>query len=319
MRAFQVRRGAWAGCRLGRPPTSCRSVQLLHELRHARVALIGIERHRFGEHHIHGLDQRVTRSHRRVLAVKDGPKRSVPARRPGTDGARRPSRRRTTARLKMSDRSSTSRPESCSGDMYSRVPSTWPNFVSVSLRVSRSGAPSVRAMPKSTSFTDPVSTQHDVAGLHITMQHAAAVRVRQSATPRLPRCAAPLRSVSGLHAGARQATRPSSSGITMKRSAVLFADIIESADVRVIELAYDPALHVQSACENQGPPRPTARAPSGRESLRGTPRVAAAIHLSHATRPDGGHDLIRPEARARLESHIFLGSANYRQKVPDRR
>ena len=56
--------------------------ELLHELRHARIALIGIARHRLGEHHIHGLDQRVTRSHRRVFAVEDGPQGQYPLGRP---------------------------------------------------------------------------------------------------------------------------------------------------------------------------------------------------------------------------------------------
>ena len=82
--------------------------------------------------------------------------------------------------------------------------------------------------------------------------------------------------------------------------AVLVADVVERADVRVIERRDRARL----ALEARAPIRRRA-ANSWRQDLDGhspvQPRVAGAVDLAHAARAERPDDLVRPEAGAWVE------------------
>ena len=84
-----------------------------------------------------------------------------------------------------------------------------------------------------------------------------------------------------------------------KRRALLSADVVEGADVRMGELRDRAGFTIEAFAE----------LPIGRERLRNDfdrdraiePRVAGFVHLAHAAGPEGGDDLVRAEAGAGSE------------------
>ena len=78
------------------------------------------------------------------------------------------------------------------------------------------------------------------------------------------------------------------------RDAVLLADVVEDADVRVVQRRNCARLAVEPEAQR------FVVAVFNRERLDGDgaiePRVDGLVDLAHAARPDGGHDLVRTES-----------------------
>ncbi len=83
----------------------------------------------------------------------------------------------------------------------------------------------------------------------------------------------------------------------------LVADVVDRTDVRIVQRG-NCACFVLEA-----PPRFRVRDERGREHLDGDraieSRVASAVHLPHAARPELRDDLVRAEARAGFERHTM--------------
>ena len=177
----------------------------------------------------------------------------------------------------MSLRPSSGSPASCSGLMYSGVPTTSP--VRVTFCASTFAA---FAMPKSTTFTQsrPVAVpgDHDVVGLEVAMHDPHVVRHRQRLA-RLPRdLAARARGQRALRAqdvGERLALDELHREVDQPLGRL--AEVVDPGDVRVVDparvrrLAVEPADGVGVAAPCRGSsPSPRSCAPSSR-ARPGTP------------------------------------------------
>jgi len=89
-----------------------------------------------------------------------------------------------------------------------------------------------------------------------------------------------------------------------KRRALLLADVVEGADVRMCELRDRASLTIEAFAELR----------IGRECLRKDfdrdraikPRVAGFVYLAHAAGPKRGEDLVRAEAGAGAEGQTAV-------------
>ena len=86
-----------------------------------------------------------------------------------------------------------------------------------------------------------------------------------------------------------------------KRGAVLGADIVQGANVRVCELRNRACLSVESVTELRVGGERRGEDLDRDRSIQ--PRITAAIHLAHAPSANQRQDFVSAEASSRSESH----------------
>ena len=210
--------------------------------------------------------------------------------------------------MKRSLRASSSRPTTCSGDMYPSLPLSCP----ASVRRSISAA---RAMPKSVSFTAPRAVDEHVAGRHVAVHEreraalvvARAVRVLERAEDGEDDVEADVeRDVLAARRGGADEARAGRPVDVLHRHvelAVLLAEVEHLDDVRVAEARADARLVDEHGDEVRVARELREDALDGDDLLEAV-RAAAAreIHLRHPARRDPPEQLVRPQAQRRRDA-----------------
>ena len=204
----------------------------------------------------------------------------------------------TAPAAKMSDRWSTAWPRSCSGARYLGVPTTRPRWVR---RVSTASAgPTSRARPKSSSFT-PWRVRKMLAGLRSRWIRPRSCTEASVSTTVRAIGAGFVKWQGAAHepVGERLAVEQLHHEVV---HAVLVADVVNGADVRVVQrgdgagLALEPAPAIR-VCRDLA-----------RQHLDGDaapqPIVVGTIDLAHAAFAERGDDLIGAEPGAGFERHV---------------
>ncbi len=188
-----------------------------------------------------------------------------------------------TPRLNRSLRGSNSRPSTCSGLMYGSDPITIPTAVPASVvnwPSAVNGSPrAVFAIPKSSTLTWPRGVNIRLAGLmsRCVMPLACAASSASATCEPMSRISVV---VIGRPAIFSARVCPSTYSMTMKRSAVVFANVMDGGDVRMIQGRRRPGLSRKSVqavgIEGQ----------IGRQDFQGhravQPGIPGQIDLAHA-------------------------------------
>jgi len=105
----------------------------------------------------------------------------------------------------------------------------------------------------------------------------------------------------------RPATQPLPQGLALQQlhddegAAAVLVDVVNGADAGVVEGGGGPRFALE-ALQGLGVPRERLGQQLERD-LAPELQVAGAEDLAHASRPEGGEDLVVPEASSRLEGH----------------
>ena len=214
---------------------------------------------------------------------------------------------RTMPTVKMSLRASSSRPTTCSGDMYPSFPLSCP----ASVRRSISAA---RAMPKSVSFTAPdrsmrtlpgdTSRCTSASGLAVVV--ARGVRVVERAQDRKRDVQADVERdrPRRVGRGANEARAGRAVDVLHRHVelAVLLAEVEHLDDVRVAEARADPRL-VDEHGDEVRVARVLREDALDRDDLLEAVRAGAPreIDLRHPARRDPPEQLVRPQAQGRRD------------------
>jgi hypothetical protein len=148
--------------------------------------------------------------------------------------------------------------------------------------------------------------QHHVAGLQVTVHDAAAVRLVE----RVGDFDSNAQSLVWRQRLARQARGQGFAFQVLHHQevhAVLAADIVENADVGVLQARDGPGLTLKPGAEIRIRTEVGGKDFDGDGALQ--PRVARLVDLAHAARAQCADDLIRPELGAGGQGHFCLSSA----------
>ena len=140
--------------------------------------------------------------------------------------------------------------------------------------------------------------QHDVAGLQIAMDDAVPVRLVERVGDLDRDSAAPRSSGSAPFVSRSASVSPSRYSMTRNVDAVLFADVVQRADVRMVELRDRPRLALEALANC------ASAANAGQDLDRDgaiEPRVARLVDLAHAAGAERRQDLVGAETGAGIE------------------
>ena len=94
-----------------------------------------------------------------------------------------------------------------------------------------------------------------------------------------------------------------------KGHAILLADVVEGADVRMLERGNRPRLALEPFLELWMPGAILGKDFDRDDAIE--PRVARAIHLAHAARADAGNDFVSAETNAGRQRHVCMRRRDY--------
>ena len=206
----------------------------------------------------------------------------------------------------MSARLSTGRPFACSGAMYAAVPRITPRSVRAGDRtvgelasavaLASSGA-SALARPKSSTFTAPSGVIFTLAGFRSrwTMPFSCAASSASAICRAIARASAQADALRA-QAGARRDELSQRRARDQLHDEVVGPDVVERADVRMVEGGNRPRLALESVAE-------FSRRDFDRDVAAET-GVASLVDLAHSAFAQLGHDLIGTE---RLADHRRVG------------